>query len=206
MTEVVDGDTIRVEIDGIEYRLRYIGIDTPETMDPRRGVECYGPEATLRNEQLVAGQTVGLEKDISDVDENGRLLRYVWLGGEMVNETLVREGFAEAVAYPPDTKHQGLLNELEVEARSEQVGLWSPACVETATPFRPLVSVGAGQCEYSGTNEAMIKGNINSEGERVYHVPGQENYAVTQINEAKGEQWFCTEAEAMAAGWRKAMR
>lgn len=206
VTQVVDGDTIRVEIDGTEFRLRYIGIDAPETMDPLRGVECYGPQATTRNKQLVEGKTVGLETDVSNVDKNDRLLRYIWLDGEMVNATLVREGFAEAVAYPPDTKHQDSLNELEEEARSAQVGLWGGACPETATAVRPVVSVGAGQCEYSGTDEALIKGNISSANERIYHLPGQENYEVTQVNEAKGERWFCTEAEAVAAGWRKALR
>jgi micrococcal nuclease len=207
VTEVADGDTIRVTIDGQEFRVRYIGIDTPETNDPLRGVECYGPESTVRNKQLVEGKTVGLEADVSNVDEHGRLLRYVWLNGEMVNTTLVREGFAQAVAYPPDTKHQDLLEGAEGEARAARLGVWSDSCAETPAATLPAVSVGAGQCEFSGTDEALIKGNISrDDGERIYHVPGQENYEVTQINEANGERWFCTEAEAVAAGWRRALR
>ncbi len=90
---MVDGDTIDVLMEGREYRVRYIGIDTPETVHPTRGEEPYGREASSRNKELVSGQTVYLEKDVSETDRYGRLLRYVWLAdGSMVNATLVAEG------------------------------------------------------------------------------------------------------------------
>ena len=79
VVHVVDGDTIDVRIDGKEYRVRYIGIDTPETVHPTRGEEPYGREASNRNKQLVSGQTVYLEQDVSETDRYGRLLSYVWL-------------------------------------------------------------------------------------------------------------------------------
>ena len=123
VVRVVDGDTIRVRIQGREYPVRYIGIDTPE-VDPRRTVEPLGREATERNRALVQGKIVTLERDVSERDRFGRLLRYVYLDGRMVNAVLVEEGYARAVAYPPDLKHQDLFIRLEREAREARHGLW----------------------------------------------------------------------------------
>ena len=212
VVHVVDGDTIDFEIEGETYRLRYIGIDTPETVDPGRPVGCFGPEASAHNKALVDGQTVGLEKDVSETDRFGRLLRYVWLAGEstasghpeMVNATLVRDGYALSSTYPPDVKHQDTFVQLQQEAREEGRGLWGAVCA-SATPTPAPVGAGSGDCEFSGTSERVIKGNIStSTGEKIYHVPGQQFYDATVINETKGERWFCTEAEAVTAGWRKA--
>ena len=205
VTRVVDGDTIEVEIAGQEYTLRYIGINTPETVDPRRPVQCFGHEASDFNKQLVDGKAVALEKDVSETDQFGRLLRYVWLNGEMVNATLVREGYAQASAYPPDVKYQDFFSSLQAEASDAGRGLWGAACEPTASPTAP--SAAPGSCEYSGTSEPMIKGNISvSSGERIYHVPGGEFFDQTVIDESAGERWFCTEADAVAAGWRKSKR
>jgi len=136
--DVVDGDTIHVSIDGRQYTVRYIGIDTPETVRPNHPVEWMGPEATAANEALVAGKTVYLEKDVSETDGYGRLLRYVYLAdGTMVNLELVRQGYAHAGSYPPDVKHQALLNRAEREAREAGRGLWGP---EGTTPPRPTPS------------------------------------------------------------------
>jgi len=198
VVRVIDGDTITVAMDGVEYRVRYIGINTPETVDPRKPVECYGREASQRNRELVEGQTVELEKDVSETDSFGRLLRYVWLNGDMVNAILVREGYALASTYPPDVKYQELFLDLEREAREAERGLWT-GC------FGPSPTVeGERICDYSGTSEPVIKGNISSTtGEKIYHVPGGEFYDKTVINEAAGERWFCTEQAAMEAGWRR---
>ncbi len=204
---VVDGDTIEVEIEGETYKVRYIGIDTPETVDPRRPVGCFGEEASAANKALVEGLIVGLEGDVSDTDRFGRLLRYVWLNdSEMVNAILVREGYAQSSAYPPDVRHQELFDGLEAAAREAGRGLWGPVCLETPTP-PPAGSPAEGACEYSGTSEAVIKGNIStSSGEKIYHVPGGGFYEQTVIDEAAGERWFCTESEAIAAGWRLSQR
>lgn len=131
--EVVDGDTIRVRVGGSELTVRYIGIDTPETKHPSVGMECYGKEATTANERLVGGRTVVLEKDISETDRYGRLLRYVWLDGEMVNEWLVREGYAVVSTYPPDVKYQERLMAAQRTARRQSKGLWM-ACDGADTP------------------------------------------------------------------------
>ena len=198
VVRVVDGDTIDVLIGGEELRLRYIGIDTPETVDPRRPVGCFGKEASARNRELVAGKTVGLEKDVSETDRFGRLLRYVWLGGRMVNARLVEEGYASASTFPPDVRHAELFAALQSEAREQGRGLWG-AC---ATPETPPPTTAASACD-----QPRIKGNISlTTGEKIYHVPGGYYYDNTVIDEAKGERWFCTEAEAVAAGWRKSKR
>jgi micrococcal nuclease len=124
VTRVIDGDTVELE-NG--EKVRYIGIDTPETQHPSLGKQCYGPEATERNRQLVEGKRVKLEADKTDMDRYDRLLRYVWIEDVLINEVMVREGFAESEAYPPDIKHQLRLDVAEVTAQVNQVGLWS-AC------------------------------------------------------------------------------
>lgn len=206
VVNVVDGDTIDVEIDGEEFRVRYIGVDTPETVDPRRPVGCFGGEASAANKNLVEGRPVGLEKDVSETDGFGRLLRYVWLDSErMVNAILVRDGYAQSSAYPPDVRHQELFDQLETAAREAGRGLWGPACAGSATPTM-AADVPEGACEYSGTGEPVIKGNISSEGEKIYHVPGGQFYEQTVIDEAAGERLFCSEADAVGAGWRESLR
>lgn len=138
VVRVVDGDTIKVEIDGAAYTVRYIGIDTPETVHPSKPVEWMGQEASDANEELVGGQTVYLEKDVSETDRYGRLLCYVFLAdGTFVNAELVRLGYARASTYPPDVYYQDLFSKMEWEARKTGRGLWS------VTPT-PLV------CECSG--------------------------------------------------------
>ena len=116
VTRVIDGDTI--EIEG-GYHVRYIGIDAPEKWEP-----FYG-EATEVNRNLVEGKKVYLEKDVEDKDDNGRLLRYVWLDNTMVNAELVKLGYAYSYSYPPNTKYQQYFLQLEKEAREQKLALWS---------------------------------------------------------------------------------
>ena len=118
VTRVIDGDTIVIEGN---YRVRYIGIDTPE-IHPE--VEAFGLEAWQVNRELVEGKMVYLEKDVSEVDKYGRLLRYVYVDDVFVNAELVRQGLAQAKAYPPDTEHQDYFEELEQEARQSGKGIW----------------------------------------------------------------------------------
>lgn len=129
---VIDGDTIEVSTGGQTYRLRYIGMDAPEWDEP------WGSEATAANAQLVAGRTVYLERDVSETDRYDRLLRYVYLAdGTFVNAELVRLGWATAKAYPPDTKHQGVLVAREEEARQAQRGMWAASPAEAFPPVQP---------------------------------------------------------------------
>lgn len=129
VSRVVDGDTIEVRLNGQVKHLRYIGVDTPETVDPRRPVGCFGKEASLENKRLVEGKTVILRKDVSSVDKFGRLLRYVYLPLEdrtilFINDYLVREGFAIAKAYPPDVEFASRFVAAQKEAMDEKRGLW----------------------------------------------------------------------------------
>jgi endonuclease YncB( thermonuclease family) len=107
---IIDGDTIDVDLDGEEFRVRYIGVNTPE-----RDEICYA-EATGANRALVGDKTVTMVADTSDTDQFGRLLRYIYVGSVFVNETLVRDGWGEVVSYPPDTRHYDRLREFESEA------------------------------------------------------------------------------------------
>ncbi len=130
VTKVVDGDTIEVEIAGTKYKLRYVGINTPETVDPRRPVQCFGKQASDENKRLVSGKQVRIEKDISETDKYGRLLRLVYLplddGTELfINDYLVREGFAQASRYPPDVTFAEQFRAAEVEAKDNNRGLWA---------------------------------------------------------------------------------
>lgn len=115
---VIDGDTIDVNIGGSVYRVRYIGINTPEAD------ELCGTEATIANAGLVENQVVRLVKDTSEVDQYNRLLRYVYAGETFVNADLVRQGWAEAVQYPPDLANTPLFNDLEDAARLQNLGCW----------------------------------------------------------------------------------
>ncbi len=121
VARVIDGDTI--EIDGGK-KVRYIGIDTPETVDPRRPVMCFGKEAKSENENMVNGKTVRLVKDVSKTDKYGRLLRYVYVGDVFVNDYLVRRGFAHASTFPPDVKFAEQFVAAQKEARENNRGLW----------------------------------------------------------------------------------
>lgn len=126
VTKVIDGDTF--EITG-GLKVRMLGIDTPETKDPRRSVGCFGKEASNKTKQLLEGKVVILQKDISEKDKYNRLLRYVYLPLEdgkwlFVNDYLVREGYANVLTFPPDVKFAEQLRKAEKEAREGKRGLW----------------------------------------------------------------------------------
>lgn len=108
--KVIDGDTVDVDIAGEEFRVRYVGINTPE-----RDQVCYA-EAVRANRALVDNQIVTLVTDTSDTDQYGRLLRYLYIGDKFVNELLIRDGWAEVVRYPPDTGYYDRFRDLEIQA------------------------------------------------------------------------------------------
>lgn len=129
VTEVIDGDTIKVWLQGKEATVRLIGIDTPETVDPRRPVGCFGKEASKEAKKLLEGKVVILQKDVSETDKYNRLLRLVFLPLDtdqilFVNDYLIREGFAKVYTYPPDVKFNEQFRQAEIEARENNRGLW----------------------------------------------------------------------------------
>lgn len=130
---VIDGDTITISLDGRTERVRYIGIDAPELARAAGGLEagCWADEALAENADLVEDEMVILERDTSDRDRFGRLLRHAWVAhdGEwlLVGEALVERGAAEARSYPPDTAHDRRLQAAEQLARDAGAGMWG-AC------------------------------------------------------------------------------
>jgi micrococcal nuclease len=122
---VVDGDTIEVSIGGRVDDVRYIGIDTPETVKPGEPVQCYGPQASGRNHELVEGRDVRLEFDRELRDVYGRLLAYVYVGDRFINEELVRGGYARTLEIEPNTSRAGPLAAAEEAAGEAGRGLWS---------------------------------------------------------------------------------
>lgn len=126
--DVVDGDTFDVLLGGRRTRLRLIGINTPEVVDPRRPVQCFGREGSARAHELLDGQTVWLEADPSqgERDAFGRLLRYVWLSdGRLFNLQMVAEGYAREFTFRLPYRYQALFREAERQARQRGLGLWA---------------------------------------------------------------------------------
>src|SRR3954452_5325489 len=124
VTRVVDGDTVHVRVSGRDETVRYIGIDTPESVKPGTPVQCYAEAASGRNRRLVAGRDVTLRTDAESRDRYGRLLAYVYRRGDglFVNAELIREGFATTLTIPPNVAHATQLLRLERAARAAKRG------------------------------------------------------------------------------------
>jgi micrococcal nuclease len=129
VVRVVDGDTILVARDGGTDRVRYIGIDTPETVKPGTPVQCFGHRASAENDRLVSGRAVRLVVGEEPRDRYGRLLAYVYRAadGRFVNEELVRDGYARTLTIPPNDRYAGRFAALQDAAREAGRGLWG-AC------------------------------------------------------------------------------
>jgi micrococcal nuclease len=124
VVRVVDGDTI--EIEG-NKKIRLIGVNAPESVAPNKKIACFGHEASNFTKEQLEGKLVKLEKDVSETDKYGRLLRYVHLGGVLFNEELVKNGYAQASTYPPDVKYKDRFLDAQRFARDNNLGLWK-AC------------------------------------------------------------------------------
>jgi micrococcal nuclease len=126
VVRVVDGDTIRVRLDGRSERVRYIGVDTPESVKPGTPVQCYAKRAAEANAALVAGRSVRLVGDVEHRDRFGRLLAYVYRepDGAFVNAQLVRDGYARTLTIAPNVAHARQFAQLARTARRSGRGLW----------------------------------------------------------------------------------
>lgn len=126
---VIDGDTIEIERYGKAEKVRMIGIDTPETLDPRKPVQCFGKEASDKSKDLLSGGRVRLEFDpiVGQKDKYNRLLAYVWSNNELVNLKLIKEGYASEYTYRSQAyKYQNEFKNAQTVAKESSVGLWSP--------------------------------------------------------------------------------
>jgi micrococcal nuclease len=205
--KVVDGDTIDVSLDGKTERIRLIGINTPETVDPRKPVECFGREASDRAKELLSNKKVYLEADLisGERDKYNRLLRFVFLeDGTNFNLLMIKEGYAYEYTYDVPYKYQTEFKQAQKEAEANKAGLWGDNVCPNTTSTSGVINTGDAT-QINGTSTCSIKGNIGSTKEKIYHVIGCGSYAKTTIDESKGEKWFCTEQEALDAGWRKAL-
>ena len=211
---VLDGDTIKIDYNGTETSVRFIGVNTPETVDPRTTVECFGQEASNYLKELLTGKKVKIEADSSqtDRDKYDRLLRYVYLDGEDVGYKIINNGYGYEYTYDVPYSKQSAYKNAQDDASKAGRGLWAEgACVKSDTnavedapePQTEIITPIDNDSSSEANEVCNIKGNINYSGEKIYHVPGQEYYNSTEINEEYGERWFCTEEEARAAGWRK---
>ena len=172
---VVDGDTIQVRIGSELYKVRYIGVNTPETVHPDKDVEYFGEEASLQNHKLMEGKTVLLYKDVSETDQYGRLLRYVVTEeGLFVNYNLVRYGFAQVVSFPPDTACLQSFREAETMAREAGLGMWTGASAEVLSDGgQALVSIT--ELVYNGSkgeNEPDEYVQIQNSGSALVNLDG----------------------------------
>ena len=226
VVKVVDGDTIHVKIGSSIYNVRMVGVDTPETVHPKKPVQFYGKEASNYTKSQLTGKKVYLQKDVTDRDKYGRILRYVWLSrpssnepskqdviNKMYNAQLVKNGYAHAYSYPPDVKYIPIFRELEANARNKNLGLWNKALADKFVPTKTHKKANPVPNKTSkpnfkvvkkpaslDTKQGVIKGNSKS---KIYHLKGQQSY--NRISE-KNVVYFKTEKEAIAAGYRKALR
>ena len=129
VVRVVDGDTIHVQVGAVREKVRYIGIDTPETKDPRKPVQCFGQKASDFNERLVGDELVRLVRDVEERDRYGRLLAYVYRVRDdlLVNAELARLGYAQPLTIAPNVRLADRFAALARAARDDGRGLWS-AC------------------------------------------------------------------------------
>jgi len=141
---ITDGDTIVVEINGVDYKVRYIGVDSPE---PSSG--ALGISASNANKDLVLGKRVTLIRDVSNVDKYDRLLRYVVVGNTFVNEYMVRFGMAKAVSYPPDIACNNAFREAQGIAETNYYGMWSPIYIDPGSRTDSPTTVSPSLCNCS---------------------------------------------------------
>lgn len=209
LIKIIDGDTIKVIINGKEETVRFLLVDTPETHHPRLGVQPYGPEASAFTKQLLSESTVQLEKDVSERDKYGRLLMYVYTpDGRSVQEELLKSGLARvAYVYPPNTKYVDEYNTIQKTAQKNNVGIWSIENYAQEDGFHAESNQSNKQTETisfpadaNGGCKGQIKGNKGSNG-LIYHIPSGRFYNVT-----KAEECFSTQQAAIDAGYRKSSR
>lgn len=189
----VDGDTLEVA----GQKVRLFGIDAPELDQKceRNGRIWACGDAAREALAAIVGRK-RLVCEVRDIDRYGRNVATCLAGDEDVAALMVRQGMA--LAY---RRYSGRYVNAEAAARADGIGLWTSTHIQPEAyreQSRQAVPQPVGDC--------LIKGNIGRSGKRIYHLPGQADYATTRINEGAGERWFCTEAEARAAGFRRAAR
>lgn len=208
---VVDGDTIHIDYNGKDEKVRFIGLDTPETKDPRKPIQCFGREATVKMTELAENKNVRLEFDKTqgERDKYGRILAFVYSeDSKNLAYEMIRQGYGNEYTYNSNPyKYQNEFKEAARKAREENKGLWTEnTCVGDATKPadtpapkpQPAPAPTAPAPQPQQSQEAcVIKGNVSRNG-KIYHMPGQKYY-----NKTNPEVMFCSEVEAQNAGFRR---
>lgn len=176
VVRAIDGDTVEVKIGDKLEKVRLIGIDTPETVHPEIGEEPYGKEASKFTANNLEGRDVELELDVQERDKYGRLLAYVWIGTELFNETLIKEGYAQVSTFPPNVKYANRFVAAEKEARENKKGLWGNQNVQKEDK------------KYIGSKES-----------NKYHLPSCQ---WAQKIKPENQVWFGSKEEAEKAGYQ----
>ena len=200
VVEVTDGDTIKVKYNGNIVKVRYLLIDTPETNHHTLGKQPYGEEAKQRNKELLDSGDVSIEFDIGDrLDDYGRMLAYIYVDGESVQEKLLEEGLARvAYIFPPNTRYLDEFEKASKIAEEKSLGIWDTENYVTNRGFdAKATSTISTVKEKQPSGKCNIKGNINRQGKKIYHVPTGKYYEQTNP-----EVWFCTELDAIGAGFK----
>lgn len=215
LQEIIDGDTIRIKYNGSSEKVRLLLVDAPETNHETLGEQPYGPEAKEFLKQLLADEdSVFVEFDVSYRDKYERLLAYIYTkDGISVQEQLLKNGLVRvAYIYDPNTKHVDWFKSIQKTAQKLAIGIWSVEDYVTnrgydkeayyaAVKEEIQSKVDEDHSKNSSNGSCEIKGNINSKGNKIYHMPGQRDYDNTVP-----EEMFCTEEEAEAAGFIPAQR
>ena len=201
VAKVVDGDTLQVVINGKKETIRLLLVDTPETVHPSKPVQPFGPEASNFLKEKLNGKEIQFELGIGERDKYGRLLAYVYYNDEMINKLLLEKGLARvAYVFEPNTKYIDEFYETQKKAQTAEIGIWSLENYATENGFQENGQEKADK-ETMVNSSCTIKGNINSKGEKIYHTIQSPSYDVT-----KPEEIFCTEKEAVEAGYRAVKR
>lgn len=198
LAQSYDGDTIAVIYKGHRESVRFLLVDSPETSHPRLGEQPYGKKAKEFTRSLVENaQKIELEFDIGPQrDKYNRLLAYVYADGKMIQEELLKEGLARiAYVYPPNTRYIDPLNEFQEKAQRQGIGIWQIENYAQKDGFHPEFEERQ-DTEDGASEDCQIKGNMGSSG-KIYHTPNSPWYEQT-----KPEVMFCTEEEAVKAGFR----
>ena len=186
VTRVVDGDTIVIDYNGTEEKVRFIGVDTPESVHPNQDKNTpYGKIASEFTNNQLLNKEITLEFDAQERDQYGRLLAYVYLDGKMFNKTLLEKGHAVVATFPPNVKYVNDFTAIQEQAQKAQVGVWEGyTSGKTETESKPTVKTSG-----------KFVGSILSDK---YHTP---NCRFAKKIEKENEIWFDTTDEATKAGY-----
>lgn len=193
---VIDGDTIEVSLNGEIEKVRYLLVDTPEM---NASDKIPGQLAKEFNNAMVEGRDILLVRNTSNRDNFGRLLRFVISDGVFVNYELVRQGYAITFIRLPDDLCSLEFQDAMLEAFTARKGIWQNV--------QEIYNSSGNDCPEGcmiQTDGCLVKGNINGQKDKIFHLPGSEDYDEVVVNAEKGERWFCTIREAIQNGWRPA--